>query len=186
MFLRIHSFIMDRKQHRQSLLMGVMVALVFLLACAAAFPTGGFQFEADDDPGDAASFALTAGVSSAAIHLPALASRPGHRRHERMHLMVRRARRNSVDRGPDPGLGIPAAVIVFLHLILEFLLALRREAAISRAEFLTSHIGEKRFGDGRSASAALFSLRVHSVTVLHAAPSLFYSFGGSCRPPVRR
>lgn len=98
--------------------------------------------------------------------------------HEGMHLRARRTRRNSADRGLDPALGIPVSILVFLHLIAEFIPGFRRRGAFSLAEYLTSHIGEKRFGDGRSASAALLLLRVYPVTVLSAAPSLFYSFRG--------
>lgn len=174
MYLRIRSLFMGWKDHRRSLLRWVMPALLVLLIFTSTFPIGSISFEAEE-AGDNAPFVLTAATAASAIHLPALASRQGRRAHERVHLRTRRGRRNSADRGFDPAQEIIVPLIVFLHLIAGLLPASRRRVASRAAEYLRSHIGEKRFADGMSISPIALFLRVLSVTVLSAAPSLFYS-----------
>ena len=190
MNLRIRSFFIGLKTRRQSILLAVLLALVVLFTFSGAFPPN-FDPGLDDDPRGGAMLALTSAASSAAsLHLPALSARPPRRVRDREHLRARPIRRRSADRSLDPIWGISLSLIASIHLAFDLVLASRRRGSFHLAEYLKSHIGEKRFADAMPAFLVSFCLPVYSVTVLRTAPSLFYSSRGfTVSPgggPIRR
>ncbi len=172
--MRLFRFLIGMRSYRRPAVL-LALTVLFVFACvsspAADLPILNTE-TGDDEPRFTASTDLLL-VSAASTHL--LVSRLVSTAPGREHIRNRITRRRSSPRGASPLLQA-VSILLFFSIGLKVLLRVfkRRNGSRDVHEYLRSHIGEKRFGDGSLAPILARFFHGFRVTVPYAALSLFY------------